>query len=85
MKTVENYVGMSLTRFVFDMKENDDFIIVKANIRGHWNILAHGSMVSIGEMLGLNILNSMIISCELDTTDYTWFIKIDMDNEGRFE
>lgn len=67
------------------MKENDDFIIVKANIRGKWNILAHGSMVSVDEMLGLNILHSMIISCELDTSDYTWFIKIDMDKEGRFE
>lgn len=85
MRKVDRYVGYSLLRFVFDMKENDDFISVKANIRGRWNILAHGGTMSVGEMLGLNILQSMIIECELDTTDYTWFIKIDMDQEGKFD
>lgn len=84
MKTVEKYVGMSLTKFLFDMKEIDDFIIVKAKIRGFWNILAFGSMVSVEDVLGLNILNSMIIECKIDSSDYRWFIKIDMDKEGRF-
>ena len=85
MRNVERYVGYSLTRFIFDMEDNNDYIIVKANIRGHWNILADGRMVSVGDMLGLLLKNSMIIECKLDTSDFTWFIKIDMDKEGRFE
>lgn len=84
MKTVEKYVGLSLTRFMFDNANSYDFAIVRARIRGYWCILAQGSLSSLNNRLGMRLMDSMIIECSQDESDNTWFIKIDMDKEGRF-
>ena len=85
MKTVENYVGLSLTRFMFDNANSYDFAIVRARIRGYWCILAQGSLSSLNDRLGMILMDSQIIECRQDESDNTWFIKIDIDNEGKFE
>lgn len=84
MRNVKRYVGYSLLKFMFDMEENY-YIIVNTNIRGYWNILAHGSVFSVRDMLGLYLMDSMVVECKLDTSDFTWIISIDMNQEGRFE
>lgn len=85
MKEFENYVGLSLTRFMFDKANSYDLAIVRARIRGHWCILAQGSLNSLNNRLGMILMDSQIIECRQDETDNTWFIKIDIDNEGKFD
>lgn len=57
MKTVEKYVGLSLTRFMFDNANSYDFAIVKSRIRGYWCILAQGSLSSLNDRLGLILID----------------------------
>lgn len=82
---MKNYVGYSLTRFMFDNAKSYDHLIVRTKIRGRWNILAHGTIAGLNVRLGMNLMNSQIIGCRQDETDNTWFINIDMDKEGKFE
>lgn len=83
MKMYENYVGYNLTKFFFDKKETE-FCIIRTKVRGKWCIRAYGDIYHLKVMLGLTIINSMIIECKQDETDNAWFIKIDMNEEGKF-
>lgn len=85
MKTVEKYVGLSLTRFMIDNGNGYNFAIVRARIRGYWCILAQGSLSSINDRLGMILMDRQSFECRQDESDNTWFIKIDIDNERKFE
>ena len=82
MKNFEKYEGYSLMKLMLDVEENNS-IVVFANIRSHRTQLACGRIETLLEVLGLNILNSAIIECKFDKYASKWYVKIDIDKEGR--
>lgn len=84
MRNFEKYEGCSLMKLMFDVKENNS-IVVFAYIRGHWVQMAHGFRDTLVDVVGLHILDSAIIECKLDKHAKKWYVKIDIDREGKFE
>ena len=84
MKNIIFYEELSLLRLTLDLNENES-IVVFAYIRGHWVQMAHGFRDTLVDVVGLHILYSAIIECKLDKHAKKWYVKIDIDREGKFE
>lgn len=82
MRNFVKYEGRSLMKLMFDVDENNS-IVVFANISAHWIQLAYGRIETLIEVLGLNILDRAIIECKFDKYASKWYVKIDIDKEGR--
>ena len=47
--------------------------------------LAYGRVGTLIEVFAFYILNRAIIECKFDKYASKWYVKIDIDKEGRFE
>lgn len=82
MRNYEKYEGYSLLSLMFDVNENDS-IAIFAKIGEDLNVLAYGRVGTLIEVLANYISGKAIIECKFDKYASKWYVKIDIDKDGK--
>lgn len=82
MINYDKYKGYSLMSVMFDVNENDS-IAIFAKTGEDLNVLAYGRVGTLIEVLASYILGKAIIECKFDKYASKWYVKIDIDKEGK--
>lgn len=82
MRNYEKYEGYSLLSLMFDVNENDS-IVIFAKIGEDLNVLAYGRVGTLIEVLANYISGKAIIECKFDKYARKWYVKIDIDKDGK--
>lgn len=82
MRNYEKYEGYSLMSLMFDVNENDS-IVIYAKIGEDLIQLAYGRVGTLIEVFAFYILGTAIIECKFDKYASKWYVKIDIDKEGK--
>lgn len=87
MFNYDDYCGYSLFHWYLDHDEDNMCgVTIITQIRGEWATLCDfNDMYEVYYNLGCPVLDSAIIECHEDVGNLRWYIKIDLDREGKFE
>lgn len=84
MRNYEKYEGYSLMSLMFDVNENDSIaIFAKKQIGEDLYLLAYGRVGTLIEELASYISGKAIIECKFDKYASKWYVKIDIDKDGK--